>query len=356
MQGKLLALKEPLLRWYDENRRILPWREEVSPYRTWVSEIMLQQTRVAAVLPYFARFMTAFPTVEALAEAEEEKLLKLWEGLGYYSRVRNLQKAAKIIVEQYSGEFPRTYEALVALPGIGDYTAGAILSIACGVPTPAVDGNVLRIVARITGDEGDVMDAAVKKRHRAAIAETMSKERPGAYVQALMDLGATVCLPNGEPLCDVCPARDFCCAREEGKTAALPVRTKKKARRVEEMTVLLLIREGRVALRKRPDEGLLAALWEFPNFPGKCSEEETAQRLEGMALRVKDWKKSLHAKHIFTHVEWQMQGYALEVSGEGSDDLVWMDKQELLAHAVPSAFEKFKKEALGEERDGSALL
>lgn len=346
MEKRLIQLTEPLLRWYDENRRILPWREEVSPYRTWVSEIMLQQTRVAAVLPYFERFMTAFPTVKALAEAEEEKLLKLWEGLGYYSRARNLQKAAKIIVEQYGGTFPASYEELIALPGIGDYTAGAILSIACGIPVPAVDGNVLRIVSRLTADEGDIMDTAVKKRHRAAVAESMSRERPGAYVQALMDLGATVCLPNGEPLCDACPAKAFCAAREQGKTEVLPVRSKKKDRRVEEMTVLLLYREGKVALRKRSSEGLLASLWEFPNFPGKQNEEETAKNLAEWGFAVRDWKKSLSAKHIFTHVEWQMQGYAVEVTGKGCEDFVWMDQNELLAHAVPSAFEKFKKEAL----------
>ena len=346
MQQRLNALTEPLLRWYDENRRILPWREEVSPYRTWVSEIMLQQTRVAAVLPYFERFMMAFPTVEALAQAEEEQLLKLWEGLGYYSRARNLQKAAKIIVEQYDGSFHANYNELIALPGIGDYTAGAILSIACGVPTPAVDGNVLRIVARLTADEGDIMDAVVKKRHRAAVGEAMSKDRPDAYVQALMDLGATVCLPNGEPLCESCPAKELCAAYAEGKTTVLPVRAKKKARRREEMTVLLLFREGRIALRKRPDEGLLASLWEFPHLSGKRSEDETAQALASWGLTVHEWKKSLTAKHIFTHVEWQMQGYALEVTGEGDDDFVWMDRNELLAHAVPSAFEKFKREAL----------
>ena len=342
---RLARIKAPLLRWYDENRRILPWREEVSPYRTWVSEIMLQQTRVAAVLPYFARFMEAFPTVEALAAAEEEKLLKLWEGLGYYSRARNLQKTAKIVAQRYGGEFPRTYDELIALPGIGDYTAGAILSIACGVPTPAVDGNVLRIVSRVTADEGDIMDAAVKKRHRAAIAETMSRERCGAYVQALMDLGATVCLPNGEPLCESCPLKGLCAAYAEGKTKTLPVRAKKKARRVEEMTVLLLLREGKVALRKRSSEGLLASLWEFPNLKEKRNEEETAAALAEMGFSVRAWQKSLAAKHIFTHVEWHMQGYALEVRGEGPGDLVWMDREALLAHAVPSAFEKYKREA-----------
>ncbi|MGM9663007.1 MAG: A/G-specific adenine glycosylase [Oscillospiraceae bacterium] len=342
---RLRRLTEPLLGWYDENRRILPWREEVSPYRTWVSEIMLQQTRVAAVLPYFERFMAAFPTVEALAGAEEERLLKLWEGLGYYSRARNLQKAAKLIVERYGGELPRRYEELIALPGIGDYTAGAILSIACGEPVPAVDGNVLRIVARVTGDEGDVLDAAVRRRSRAWVAECMSRERPGAYSQALMDLGATVCLAAGEPLCASCPGRELCAAYEQGRTRTLPVRAKKKARRVEELTVLLLLRQGKTALRKRESQGLLASLWEFPNLPGTLSERQTAERLTEMGLTVREWKKSLTAKHIFTHVEWHMQGYALEVAGDGPDDFVWMDAEALRAHAVPSAFEKYKREA-----------
>ncbi len=342
---RLTRMAEPLLRWYDENRRVLPWREEVSPYRTWVSEIMLQQTRVTAVLPYFRRFMDAFPTVEALAGAEEERLLKLWEGLGYYSRARNLQKAARIVAERHGGVFPRSYDELIALPGIGDYTAGAILSIACGEAVPAVDGNVLRILARVTADEGDITDTAVKKRHRAWAAETMSRTRPGAYNQALMDLGATVCLPNGEPLCGGCPLRELCAAYAEGKTRTLPVRGKKKPRRIEEMTVLLLTQEGKVALRKRSSEGLLASLWEFPNLSGHRSEAETAEALAAMGLTVREWRKSLAAKHVFTHVEWHMQGYALEVTGSGAEDLVWMDGEALAAHAVPSAFEKYKREA-----------
>ena len=179
----LKQLAQPLLAWYDIHRRILPWREEVSPYRTWVSEIMLQQTRVAAVLPYFQRFMEAFPTVEALAQADTERLMKLWEGLGYYSRARNLQKAARILTEQYGGRFPETYRELTALPGIGDYTAGAILSIAFGQAVPAVDGNVLRLAARITGSRLDVLDAKNRKIFRSWMAAAMSQERPGAYNQ-----------------------------------------------------------------------------------------------------------------------------------------------------------------------------
>ena len=238
----LKQLAQPLLAWYDIHRRILPWREEVSPYRTWVSEIMLQQTRVAAVLPYFQRFMEAFPTVEALAQADTERLMKLWEGLGYYSRARNLQKAARILTEQYGGRFPETYRELTALPGIGDYTAGAILSIAFGQAVPAVDGNVLRLAARITGSRLDVLDAKNRKIFRSWMAAAMSQERPGAYNQALMDLGATVCLPSGAPLCGDCPAGDFCIARQEGCQARLPVRSPKREKRTEHLTVFLLRR------------------------------------------------------------------------------------------------------------------
>ena len=239
-EQKLKQLAQPLLAWYDIHRRILPWREEVSPYRTWVSEIMLQQTRVAAVLPYFQRFMEAFPTVEALAQADTERLMKLWEGLGYYSRARNLQKAARILTEQYGGRFPETYRELTALPGIGDYTAGAILSIAFGQAVPAVDGNVLRLAARITGSRLDVLDAKNRKIFRSWMAAAMSQERPGAYNQALMDLGATVCLPSGAPLCGDCPAGDFCIARQEGCQARLPVRSPKREKRTEHLTVFLL--------------------------------------------------------------------------------------------------------------------
>jgi A/G-specific adenine glycosylase len=201
-EQKLKQLAQPLLAWYDIHRRILPWREEVSPYRTWVSEIMLQQTRVAAVLPYFQRFMEAFPTVGTLAQADTERLMKLWEGLGYYSRARNLQKAARILTEQYGGRFPETYRELTALPGIGDYTAGAILSIAFGQAVPAVDGNVLRLAARITGSRLDVLDAKNRKIFRSWMAAAMSQERPGAYNQALMDLGATDLLTGDGALAD----------------------------------------------------------------------------------------------------------------------------------------------------------
>ena len=268
-----------LLEWFYKNRRSLPFREDPTPYHVWLSEVMLQQTRVSAVLPYYYRFLEALPDIPALAVCEEEKLHKLWEGLGYYSRARNLQKAARILTEQYGGRFPETYRELTALPGIGDYTAGAILSIAFGQAVPAVDGNVLRLAARITGSRLDVLDAKNRKIFRSWMAAAMSQERPGAYNQALMDLGATVCLPSGAPLCGDCPAGDFCIARQEGCQARLPVRSPKREKRTEHLTVFLLRRGTAAALRQRPDTGLLAGLWEYPHVPGALTEAEAARQI-----------------------------------------------------------------------------
>jgi len=264
----LEQLTIPLLEWYRDNARRLPWREDPTPYHVWVSEIMLQQTRVAAVLGYYARFLEELPDVAALAAVEEERLLKLWQGLGYYNRARNLQAAARQIMEKHGGVFPADYAAVRALKGVGDYTAGAICSIAFGLPVPAVDGNVLRVVARICGDDGDITTPAMKKRVSAALEEIIPLQAAGEFTQAMMELGATVCLPNGAPLCAQCPAREFCVARREERTAQLPVKAPKKARRTEERTVWLIFHRGKVALRRRPEKGLLAGLWEFPNEVG----------------------------------------------------------------------------------------
>ena len=236
----LEQLPLPLLEWYRDNARTLPWRSDPTPYHVWISEIMLQQTRVAAVLDYYRRFLEELPTVQALAAVEEDRLLKLWQGLGYYNRARNLQKAARTIVEDFGGRFPDTYEAILSLPGIGEYTAGAIASIAFGRPVPAVDGNVLRVVARITGDRGDIARPETKSRMRAALLSILPQSMPGDFNQALMELGATVCLPNGAPLCRRCPAHAFCAARIGERTGELPVKGGKAARRVEERTVFLL--------------------------------------------------------------------------------------------------------------------
>ena len=330
----------PLLAWYDLNGRTLPWRSVVTPYRTWVSEIMLQQTRVGAVIPYFERFMEELPDVSALAAVSEERLLKLWEGLGYYSRARNLQKAAKIVVSDFGGALPQSYHALLSLPGIGEYTAAAIASINFSEPVAAVDGNLLRVAARVSGCGEDIMDAKVRRLFRQRLDAAIDANRPGAYNQAMMDLGATVCLPNGAPKCEICPARMMCEAYKNALTEVLPVRAKKKSRRVEERTVLLLFQGGKVALRKRPDTGLLASLWEFPSILGNLDESGVSLALAQMGLSSESIAPAGSAKHIFTHIEWDMKGYFAEVSGE-NDDLIWTDADAFDAFALPTAFKKY---------------
>ena len=292
----------PLLEWFRDHHRILPWRSDPTPYHVWVSEIMLQQTRVAAVLGYYRRFMEALPTVSDLAQVDEDQLLKLWQGLGYYNRARNLQKAARQVMEQFGGQFPSSYADLLSLAGVGDYTAGAIASIAFGLPEPAVDGNVLRVVTRVTGDPSDISQAATKKAVRAALAEVMPLDAPGNFNQALMELGALVCLPNGAPDCAHCPARGFCAAHLEGKTDVIPVKGAKKPRKMEERTVYLLFHGGQVALRRRPAKGLLAGLWEFPNEVVGSAESD------GWGLNLTQTEVCGAGRHIFTHREWHMTG------------------------------------------------
>lgn len=306
---------------------------------------MLQQTRVAAVLGYYDRFLTALPTVNDLAQVPEEQLLKLWEGLGYYSRARNLQRAAQRIVEL--GSFPDTYAGLLELPGIGDYTASAIASAAFAQPEAAVDGNVLRVVTRLTDCHDDITDPKTKKNIRSWVQEIFPQAAKDVRVfnQATMELGATVCVPNGAPNCTDCPAAEFCQGRIRNTAEVLPVKAAKKARRVEEKTVFLLVQNGRIALRKRPNTGLLAGLWEFPNVEGALTEETAPAVLSGWGLTAKAWRNRLTAKHIFTHVEWHMTGYTVEVSGTGPEDFLWADAAALQSCAVPSAFARYYAEA-----------
>lgn len=332
---ELEQLPIPLLVWYKENARVLPWRSHPTPYRVWVSEIMLQQTRVAAVLDYYRRFLEAAPTAADLAALPEDHLMKLWQGLGYYSRARNLQKAARQITEEFGGTFPNTYDAIRSLAGVGDYTAGAIASIAFGLPVPAVDGNVLRVTARICGDSGDITTPAMKKKVTLALEQIIPVNNPGDFNQAMMELGATVCLPNGAPLCERCPAAGFCRAFLEGRTGELPVKAAKKARRVELRTVYLLYYGTCVALRRRPDKGLLAGLWEYPNELADGSDWPAAWGLAPAAL-----EKAGTGKHIFSHIEWHMTALAGELASPTlPDGWVWADRTALRdIYAVPNAF------------------
>jgi A/G-specific adenine glycosylase len=337
--NELKHLPIPLLQWYQENARVLPWRSDPTPYKVLVSEIMLQQTRVAAVKDYFQRFIKVLPTVADLATVEEDRLLKLWQGLGYYNRARNLQKAARQVIEQFGGKFPASYDALRTLAGVGDYTAGAIASIAFGIPVPAVDGNVLRVVSRITGNGDDITKLSTKKRMSQAVGAVIPVRAPGDFNQALMELGATVCLPNGAPLCHRCPAGEFCRARQENRTDALPVRPPKKMRKMEKRTVFLLFYKGRVALRRRPERGLLAGLWEYPNelFPVEKIPEEWGLAATGVSFAAV-------GRHIFTHVEWRMTALVADLENDClPKGWVWAGRMELdRDYAVPSAFGLFR--------------
>ena len=290
----------PLLSWYDGHARVLPWRENTAPYRVWVSEIMLQQTRVEAVKPFFERFMKALPDVSALAACPEDELLKLWEGLGYYNRVRNMQKAAQVIMTEYSGEFPADFEKLLALPGIGSYTAGAISSIAFGIPMPAVDGNVLRVISRVKASYEDVLKQSVKNAMEAEIREVIPKERAGDFNQALIEIGAIVCVPNGKAKCEECPLAFCCRAKAEGIVDELKKKKAKKERRIEDRTVLILKDGDRVAIRKRPAKGLLAGLYELPNLDGNLSEQQVLEQVKEWGLSPLRILPLAGAKHIFS--------------------------------------------------------
>ncbi len=302
---------EKMLAWYGASARVLPWRENNDPYRVWVSEIMLQQTRVDTVISYYIRFMEAFPTVEALARADETTLLKHWEGLGYYTRARNLQKAAKIIVEQYDGIFPVDYEVIRSLPGIGDYTAGAISSIAFEKPTPAVDGNVLRVMSRLLADVSDILKLETRKRYIKLLEDIYPSDRRGDFTQSLMELGALICLP-GTPICDRCPVKSLCAAFKAGNPDKYPVRQAKKEKKVERLTVFLISDGAHLAISKR-DKGLLANMWEFPNVLGWLDEKAVRKHLEKKGYRVRHVETGAQVKHIFTHIEWQMQVYHCRV-------------------------------------------
>ena len=336
-------LPQVLLPWYYENKRDLPWRQDKEPYHIWLSEIMLQQTRVEAVKGYYHRFLQALPTVKALANADEELLYKLWEGLGYYSRVRNLKKAAIQIMEAHNGVFPREYPQILALPGVGEYTAGAVGSIAFGLKTPAVDGNVLRVISRLTDDATPIDIPA----HKTCVRTQLEKVYPvqaGDFTQALMELGATVCGPNREPDCESCPCKEFCLGYRNGTALQLPVKSPKKQRRQEDMTVFILRCGDHYALQKRLGEGLLAGLWQFPNVPGKLNAQTAINWVEKKRLKPIKIIRQVERKHIFTHIRWNMSGVYVEVDTE-TDDFVWLTADEINKEAaLPTAFRQFWEE------------
>ncbi len=340
---------DALLAWYRASKRDLPWRQTTDPYRIWISEIMLQQTRVEAVKPYYARFLKICPNVKSLAELPADQLMKLWEGLGYYSRARNLQKAAKDIMSRFGGRLPASYDDLHSLCGIGDYTAGAIASIAFGIPVPAVDGNVLRVLARLQGSERDIADPATKKDWSAALAAVIPADAAGDFTQSMIELGATLCGPNSEAQCHLCPMAPVCRAAKEGLAAVLPVRSPKKPRRIEKRTVLLVRDENRTLLSKRPPKGLLAGLFELPNTEGYLEEKEALAFVRALGLEPIRIKPLEDSKHIFTHIEWQMIAYEVTVRSdfdefENRNGFFLTDNKTLHEHyAIPSAFAAYKK-------------
>lgn len=341
----------PLVEWFRENQRDLPWRKRMDAYRVWISEIMLQQTRVEAVKPYYERFLKELPDVKALAEVPEDRLLKLWEGLGYYNRARNLKEAACQIMEKYGGRFPETYEEIRGLKGIGNYTAGAVSSFVYGVRKPAVDGNVLRVVTRITADGSDITKAGTRTKVEREVEEVIPAEAAGDFNQSLIELGAIVCVPNGEPKCGICPVSGICLAHAQGRETEFPVKAKKKERRIEKRTILVFRDNEKAAVRKRPDTGLLAGLYEFPGTEGHLKQSEAVRYAKSLGLMPIRIKKLGSAKHIFSHVEWHMVGYEVMVDeleknmreqDAAPGEIVFAELRELKEHyPMPSAFEAY---------------
>lgn len=342
-QEILAALPSVLLPWYQEHHRKLPWRDTRDPYRIWLSEVMLQQTRVEAVKGYYARFLEALPTIEALAGCDDDLLMKLWEGLGYYSRARNLKKAAIALRDCHGGVFPRSYDEVLSLPGIGQYTAGAICSISFDLPTPAVDGNVLRLISRLTDDPSPIDLPQTKSALRSAL-EVVYPQQAGDFTQSLIELGATVCGPNQKPDCPACPCRSLCLGLKNGTAESLPVKSPRREKRLEEKTVLILSCSGRYALEKRPGNGLLAGLWQFPNVPGHLTTAQALEQAEAWGLHPRDIRREVFRKHIFTHIVWDMKGIYLETD-QPAGSFTWLTESEInTLAALPTAFRQFWEE------------
>lgn len=339
---RLEKMTKPIIQWYQQNKRELPWRKEKNPYHIWLSEIMLQQTRIEAVKQYYERFLKQLPTICDLANVEEQTLLKLWEGLGYYNRARNLKKAAQIIEENYHGEMPKSYQELIVLPGIGEYTAGAISSIAYDEQVPAVDGNVLRVVSRIVGSKKDVLEPKTKKEFTEKLKKIMPKQA-GDFNEGLMELGELICIPNGEPLCSKCPLQKICIANSKNLTNEIPVRNLKIKRKKERVTVFLLEKEGKIAIRQRKQTGLLANMYEFPNLNQKITKKQVEEVLKDWKLIAKNEAEKIGTHHhVFSHIEWDMVGYKIEVIKE-NQEFQWIKKEEILKqYPIPGAFVPFR--------------
>lgn len=302
------TFQEALLSWYHEEKRDLPWRRTDNPYYIWISEVMLQQTRVEAVIPYYERFIEKFPTMQKLADATEEELLKMWEGLGYYSRARNLQSGVREVMETYGGVVPDTRKEISKLKGVGPYTAGAVLSIAYGVPEHAVDGNVMRVISRILLIEEDIALARNRKIFEEAVMRLMAHEDPSSFNQALMELGALICIPN--PRCLLCPVRDFCAAFEEGTQEQLPVKSKKvKHKKMAVASFAIQDGEGRWLVRQRPSKGLLAGLWEFPMVELTDETAPSVRLSEETGIQLKRLEEATSFSHVFSHITWEMEAY-----------------------------------------------
>lgn len=342
MNTNLVSQAIPLIiQWYKENERPLPWRSRpADPYRVWISEIMLQQTRIEAVIPFYHRFLERLPNVKALSLVEDDELMKLWEGLGYYSRARNLKKAAVQLMEDHNGNLPQTASQLEKLPGIGAYTAGAISSISFGEPSPAVDGNVLRVLSRLTASDMDVsLDKTKKDVTRALLPLYPAGENASFLTQGLMELGEVICIPNGLPNCERCPVRSLCLSRLQNTTDKYPIKTAKKERRIERRIILLLEHDGRFALRKRPSKGLLASMLEFPSIEEGESVSSFLSTHQLTALNTSDYGSAVH---VFSHVEWHMRGIRI-LCKEKNDSFRWHTIQEIQSEiALPTAFRFFR--------------
>lgn len=340
-EAEIEAFQYKILTWYKGHRREMPWREDPSPYRIWISEIMLQQTRVDTVIPYFNNFMEKYPTIESLANSDEDELMKYWEGLGYYSRIRNIRETALNIVSNYNGEIPETFDELLKLKGIGEYTAGAIASEAFGQKVPAVDGNVFRVFARLTAKEDDLRDLKFQKRLKEAVTSVLPESQIGDFNQGLIELGALICIPKGSPKCGLCPVKDLCLSNKLNLQDKIPVKSKAKQRTVQEKTVFILQYQDKFAVRKRDDQNLLAGLFEIPNVEGFYTIDEAKMVVEEMGLAVESIHMIKDRKVIFTHIEWILQGYYVHLENE-SDLYIFETKENLIQkYTLATAFREY---------------